>query len=98
MFVNMECLNGCINVLVLLVAEVISLVDEQIQNQSYGRLFAVLYADQRQFKVTSGDLIMLNHDVGVVPGTKIVLDKVRSIHRMHHFHMVLTDRSHFFLY
>ncbi|TRY73951.1 hypothetical protein TCAL_05556 [Tigriopus californicus] len=56
--------------------EVISLVDEQIQNQSYGRLFAVLYADQRQFKVTPGDLIMLNHDLGIIPGSKIVLDKV----------------------
>eukprot|EP00095_Tigriopus_kingsejongensis_P010784 maker-scaffold304_size215464-snap-gene-0.14 protein:Tk10784 transcript:maker-scaffold304_size215464-snap-gene-0.14-mRNA-1 annotation:"39s ribosomal protein mitochondrial" len=55
--------------------KVISLVDEQIKNETYGRLFAVIYLDDRQFKVTAGDLVMMNHDMGIVPGTRVVLDK-----------------------
>lgn len=59
--------------------EVIALVDAQIADRTYGRLFACLYFDGKQRKVAPGDLLMLNSDLGVDVGTRITLDKVTLV-------------------
>ena len=53
-------------------------MDDQIRGGSYGRLFAGVYMGTQQRKVTAGDLIMLNYDMGLDIGQEIVLDKVRK--------------------
>ena len=56
--------------------EVWSLVNKQIETNSYGRLFAVVMLGWHQHKLTAGDVLMVNHDVGAKPGQKIKLDKI----------------------
>ena len=51
-------------------------MDDQILSRSYGRLFAAVYIGRDQRKVTAGDVIMLNYDLGADIGQEIVLDKV----------------------
>jgi len=55
--------------------ETISKVNEQIEGSSYGRLFAVVQMEWHQHKITAGDLLMLNYDVGAPNGTRIRLEK-----------------------
>ena len=59
--------------------EVLDLVNDQIESGSYGRLFAVVMLGWHQHKVTSGDILMVNHDIGAKPGQRIKLDKVLLI-------------------
>jgi len=59
--------------------EIIDNVNNQIANHSYGRLFAVVLMDKHQHKITSGDLLMCNHDVGASLGQVIRLDKALLI-------------------
>jgi large subunit ribosomal protein L21 len=56
--------------------EVWSLVNNQIETNDYGRLFAVVMLGWHQHKLTAGDVLMVNHDVGAKPGQKIKLEKV----------------------
>ena len=51
-------------------------VNNQIESHSYGRLFAVVMIGWHQHKVSTGDLLMVNHDIGAKPGQIIKLDKV----------------------
>jgi hypothetical protein len=62
----------------ILVAEIVSLVDSQIASSSHGRLFAIVYVNGSQRRVTDGDLVMYNYDMGLDIGEKICLDKVRK--------------------
>ncbi len=58
-------------------SEMLSRVDSLISSRSYGRLFAVLYINERQWKVTAGDVLMVDDfDIGAHIGQKIVFDKV----------------------
>jgi len=55
--------------------EVIEKVNTQISQHSYGRLFAVVLMERHQHKITSGDLLMCNHDIGAPLGKVVKLDK-----------------------
>jgi len=55
--------------------EVIENVNTQISQHSYGRLFAVVLMERHQHKITSGDLLMCNHDIGAPLGKVVKLDK-----------------------
>lgn len=55
--------------------EVIDKVNAQISHHTYGRLFAVVLMEKHQHKITSGDLLMCNHDIGASLGQVIKLDK-----------------------
>jgi len=55
--------------------EVIENVNTQILQHSYGRLFAVVLMERHQHKITSGDLLMCNHDIGAPLGKVVKLDK-----------------------
>ena len=59
--------------------ETIDKVNAQIADQSYGRLFAVVAMEFHQHKVTSGDLLMLNYDIGAPLGSRIKLEKALLI-------------------
>lgn len=52
------------------------MVDEQIKSDNYGRLFAVVYINDKQCKVTTGDVLLLKYDIGCDIGEKICLEKV----------------------
>ena len=56
--------------------EIRSKVNEQITNQSYGRLFAIIAFDNHQYKLTEGDLLMVLLNIGAKNGQKIRLDKI----------------------
>merc|ERR1711994_1054877 len=55
--------------------EIINKVNTQIAQNSYGRLFAVVLMETHQHKITAGDLLMCNHDIGASLGQVIKLDK-----------------------
>jgi len=55
--------------------ETMAEVNAQINDKSYGRLFAVVQMEWHQHKITSGDLLMLNYDIGAPNGTRLRLDK-----------------------
>jgi len=55
--------------------EIIEKVNTQIAGHSYGRLFAVVMMEKHQHKITAGDLLMCNHDIGASLGQIIRLDK-----------------------
>jgi len=55
--------------------EVIDKINAQIADQSYGRLFAVVSMEFHQHKVTAGDLLCLNFDLGAPNGAKVRLEK-----------------------
>jgi len=55
--------------------EIINKVNTQIAQNSYGRLFAVVLMEKHQHKITAGDLLMCNHDIGASLGQVIKLDK-----------------------
>jgi large subunit ribosomal protein L21 len=56
--------------------EVWSMVNDQIESNNYGRLFVVAMLGWHQHKLTAGDVLMVNHDVGAKPGQKIKLEKI----------------------
>ncbi len=63
-------------------------MDEQISNSSHGRLFAVVYINEKQFKLTAGDVFMVsNYDIGVPNGTQIFFDKVSGLKKCQFFRM-----------
>ena len=51
-------------------------MDDQITKGKTGRLFSVVFLNDQQYKVTDGDVLQTNADLGVEIGTKIRLDKV----------------------
>lgn len=51
-------------------------VNGQIADKSHGRLFFVAMMAEHQHKLTSGDLFMVNNDVGASIGQRIKLDKI----------------------
>jgi len=55
--------------------EVIDKINSQISDGSYGRLFAVVAMEFHQHKVTAGDLLCLNFDLGAPNGAKVRLEK-----------------------
>jgi len=55
--------------------DIMNKVNTQIVQHSYGRLFAVVLMEKHQHKITSGDLLMCNHDVGASLGQVIRLEK-----------------------
>lgn len=55
--------------------DIMNKVNSQIVQHSYGRLFAVVLMEKHQHKITSGDLLMCNHDVGASLGQVIRLEK-----------------------
>ena len=54
-------------------------MNSQILSDSYGRLFAVVSVGWHQHKLTAGDLLMTNHDIGAPLGARIRLDKILMI-------------------
>lgn len=52
-------------------------VNKQIQQQNEGRLFAVVHLCGKQFKVTAGDIILVEGYWPPSTGDKIRLDKVK---------------------
>ena len=54
-------------------------MNEQIENNSYGRLFSVISFDLHMHKVTEGDLLMILSDIGAKNGQRIRLDKVALV-------------------
>ncbi|KAM4595093.1 large ribosomal subunit protein bL21m [Fundulus diaphanus] len=57
-------------------AAVVSTVNERIQRQEFGRLFAVVHFAGRQWKVTNEDLILIENHVEAECGDRIYLEKV----------------------
>lgn len=57
---------------------VIEKVNDQISQQNEGRLFAVVHLCGKQFKITSGDIILVEGFWPPNIGDKIRLDKVNS--------------------
>ena len=60
-------------------ADIISTINTEIAQESYGRLFAVVYLQAKQWRVTEGDIIMPNGTYHLALGQKIKLEKVRLI-------------------
>lgn len=59
--------------------ETLERVNAQIKDGSYGRLFAVIAMEFHQHKITAGDLLQLNYDIGAPNGTRLRLDKALLI-------------------
>ncbi|MEQ2268915.1 39S ribosomal protein L21, mitochondrial [Xenotaenia resolanae] len=57
-------------------AAVVSTVNERIQRQDFGRLFAVVHFAGRQWKVTNEDLILIENHIEAECGDRIYLEKV----------------------
>ncbi|KAM4750302.1 large ribosomal subunit protein bL21m [Anableps anableps] len=57
-------------------AAVVSTVNERIQRQDFGRLFAVVHFAARQWKVTNEDLILIENHIEAECGDRIYLEKV----------------------
>jgi large subunit ribosomal protein L21 len=60
----------------LLLAEIISKVNNQLLQQNEGRLFAVVHICGKQFKVTTEDLIIIEGNWAPQLGDQIKLEKV----------------------
>lgn len=58
------------------VKDVINTVNTQLKNNESGRLFAVVHVAGKQFKITSGDVIVIEGYWPPDVGDKITLDKV----------------------
>ncbi|XP_072384577.1 large ribosomal subunit protein bL21 [Diabrotica undecimpunctata] len=56
--------------------EIISKVNNLVTNKSHGRLFAVVHVAGKQFKITDGDVIVIEGYWPPDVGDKITLDKV----------------------
>lgn len=56
--------------------EVIDAVNNQIMSGTTGRLFAVVHVLGKQFKITENDLILLQGDIAMGIGDKIILEKI----------------------
>nr|XP_033480690.1 39S ribosomal protein L21, mitochondrial [Epinephelus lanceolatus] len=57
-------------------AAVVSTVNQRIQQQDFGRLFAVVHFASRQWKVTVEDLILIENHIEAECGDRIRLEKV----------------------
>ncbi|XP_038160783.1 39S ribosomal protein L21, mitochondrial [Cyprinodon tularosa] len=57
-------------------AAVVSAVNQRIQKQDFGRLFAVVHLAGRQWKVTNEDLILIENHIEADCGERIILEKV----------------------
>ncbi|TKS68694.1 39S ribosomal protein L21, mitochondrial [Collichthys lucidus] len=57
-------------------AAVVSAVNQQINQQDYGRLFAVVHFAGRQWKVTDEDLILIENHIEAECGERIRMEKV----------------------
>ncbi|XP_004065534.1 39S ribosomal protein L21, mitochondrial [Oryzias latipes] len=57
-------------------AAVVSAVNRRIQNQDFGRLFAVVHFAGRQWKVTNEDLILIENHIDAECGERIRVEKV----------------------
>ena len=54
-------------------------MNQSISDQTTGRLFAVVHVNGKQFKVTDGDLVVVQGHWPPALGEHIRLEKVRSI-------------------
>ncbi|XP_026214703.1 39S ribosomal protein L21, mitochondrial [Anabas testudineus] len=57
-------------------AAVVSTVNQRIQRQDFGRLFAVVHFAGRQWKVTNEDLILIENQIEAQCGERIRMEKV----------------------
>ncbi|XP_018532904.2 39S ribosomal protein L21, mitochondrial [Lates calcarifer] len=57
-------------------AAVVSTVNQRIQRQDFGRLFAVVHFAGRQWKVTDEDLILIENHIEAECGERIRMEKV----------------------
>lgn len=57
-------------------AAVVSTVNQQISQQDFGRLFAVVHFASRQWKVTDEDLIIIENHIEAECGERIWMEKV----------------------
>uniref|UniRef100_A0A3B3XGG4 Large ribosomal subunit protein bL21m n=1 Tax=Poecilia mexicana TaxID=48701 RepID=A0A3B3XGG4_9TELE len=57
-------------------AAVVSTVNDRIERQDFGRLFAVVHFAARQWKVTNEDLILVENHIEAECGDRIYLEKV----------------------
>ncbi|XP_041790217.1 39S ribosomal protein L21, mitochondrial [Chelmon rostratus] len=57
-------------------AAVVSTVNQKINQQDFGRLFAVVHFASRQWKVTNEDLILIENHIDAECGERIRMEKV----------------------
>ncbi|XP_037545937.1 39S ribosomal protein L21, mitochondrial [Nematolebias whitei] len=57
-------------------AAVVSTVQQLVQGQDFGRLFAVVHFASRQWKVTNEDLILIENHIDAECGERIRMEKV----------------------
>ncbi|XP_071360160.1 large ribosomal subunit protein bL21m [Trachinotus anak] len=57
-------------------AAVVSAVNQRVQRQDFGRLFAVVHFAGRQWKVTDEDLILIENHIEAECGERIRMEKV----------------------
>jgi len=60
-------------------ADVVSFVNDQVTTKEHGRLFAIVQLDSKQFKITDGDIIVLDGTKTYDVGDEIKLEKVLCI-------------------
>ncbi|XP_055355985.1 39S ribosomal protein L21, mitochondrial-like [Paramacrobiotus metropolitanus] len=56
--------------------DIVGKINTQISEESYGRPFAVIHVSQRQYRVTEGDIIMVEHTFPLDVGERIKFEKV----------------------
>lgn len=61
--------------------EVVSKVNNLVRQQEEGRLFAVVHLCGKQYKVTSGDIIVIEGYWAPTIGDEVKLEKVGSVKR-----------------
>ncbi|XP_044735969.1 39S ribosomal protein L21, mitochondrial [Chrysoperla carnea] len=59
--------------------EIISKIKEQVAKKEHGRLFAVVHVAGKQFKITSGDIIIIEGYWPPTVGDQLTLDKILLI-------------------
>jgi len=59
--------------------DIITKINNQIKENSHGRLFAVIRMNEKQFRVTPEDIIMLRGTYHLAEGEKIVLEKILAV-------------------
>ncbi|KAM9857116.1 large ribosomal subunit protein bL21m [Aulostomus maculatus] len=57
-------------------AALVSRVNQQIERQGFGRLFAVVHVAGRQWKITDEDLVLIENHIDAECGDRIRLEKV----------------------
>ncbi|RXG53241.1 GA-binding protein subunit beta-2 [Armadillidium vulgare] len=63
----------------ILTNEIIGKVNKQITSQTHGRLFAVLFVNEKQRMITTEDLLVIREEFAPTAGDKIRMEKVMAV-------------------